>query len=112
MIQRIYYIYIESQIKYGTIFWRRDRDSAKVFHIKNKVIHLISGVNTCDSCRHTIMEFSILSVALLYILWVLCFIKTFKGNLNIIFIFMAIIQQAKLIYIPKVVIKIYFRKEM
>jgi hypothetical protein len=42
------------------------------------------------------MEFSILTVASLHILEMLCFIKKFKGNVNIIFIFMAIIQRGKI----------------
>jgi hypothetical protein len=75
MIWTIYYAYFESQMKYGIIFWGRGRDSAKVFQIQKKVICLISVVNTCDSCRHTIMEYRILTVASLYILEVLCFIK-------------------------------------
>jgi hypothetical protein len=57
MIWTIYYAYFESCMKYGIIFWGRDRDSAKVFHIQKKVIHFISGVYTCDSCRHYFMEY-------------------------------------------------------
>ena len=43
---------------------------------------LISGVMTGVSCRHIFMEYRILTVASLYILEVLCFIKKFKGNLK------------------------------
>jgi len=38
--------------------------------------------------------------------------KKIKGNFNIIFILMAIIQGAKLIYIPKGVIQPYVTKEL
>ena len=69
-------------MKYGIIFWGRDRESVKAFHIQKKVIQLISGINTHDSCGLVFMDYRILAVALLYILEVLCFIKKFKVNLK------------------------------
>jgi hypothetical protein len=90
------------------IFWGRDKDGVKVFHIQEKVIHFISGVNTCDSCRHYVMEYCgftpYLGGFVVY--------KKKSGNFNIMFIFMTIIQGAKLIYVPKGVIQLYFRKEL
>ena len=47
-----------------------------------EVIQLISGVKTCDSCRHITMEYRSLTEASLYILEVLCCIKKFKGNIK------------------------------
>jgi len=52
------------------------------FQIQKNVFPLISGVKTRDSCTHIFIEYRILTVALLYILAVLCFIKKFKGNLK------------------------------
>jgi len=37
MIQTIYYAYFELRMKYGIIFWGRDRDNVKVFHIQKEV---------------------------------------------------------------------------
>jgi hypothetical protein len=54
----------------------------KSFSYTEKFIQLNSGVKICDSCRHIFMEYRILTVALLYTLEVLCFIKKFKGNLK------------------------------
>jgi hypothetical protein len=93
----IYYAYLQSRMKYGIIFWGRDRDSV-IFFLQKKVSRLISGVKTHDSCRHIFIEYFILIVASLYILEVLCFIKKFKRNLKHNSHILAIIQEAKLIY--------------
>jgi len=58
----------------GIIFWGRDKGSVKFFHIQKKLFASFL-VNTCDSCRYYFMEYKILTVASLYILEVLCFIK-------------------------------------
>jgi len=77
---------------------------------KEKVIQLISGVKTCNSCRHIFMEYRPQTVASLYILEVLCIIKKIQREYKTIFISMAIIQDAPLSYTPKVVIQFYIRK--
>jgi len=82
MIRMIYYAYFQSRMKYGIIFWGRDWDSVKVFHVQRRVIRLISGVKTRDPCRHIFMEYRILTVASLHILELLCFIKKFIGYLK------------------------------
>jgi hypothetical protein len=69
-------------MKYGLIFWGRDRESVKAFCIQKKFILLISSVKPHDSCIHIFMEYGILTVASLYIFEALCSIKKFKGNLK------------------------------
>jgi hypothetical protein len=81
MVGTIYYAYFQSRMK----FWERDRNSVNVYHVQKKIIWLISGVKTCDPCRHIFMEYRILTVASVYILEVLCFIKKFKGYLKLNF---------------------------
>ena len=82
MIQTIYYAYFQSRMKYGIIFWGRNKESVKAFGIQKKAILLISGVKPHDSCKHIFMEYGISTVASLYILQALCSIKKFKGNLK------------------------------
>ena len=54
----------------------------KIFWLQKKVIQLITGVHTCESCRHIFMKFQILPLVSMYILEVLCFIKKYQGNLK------------------------------
>jgi hypothetical protein len=82
MLWTIYYAYFQLWMKYCIIFWGRDRDSVKVFHVQGRVIWLISGVKTHDPCRHIFMEYKIQTVASLHILEVSCFVKKFKGYLK------------------------------
>jgi len=56
--------------------------SVKIFWLQKKVIQLITGVHKHISCRHIFREFQILTLASLYILEVLCFIKKYQGNLK------------------------------
>jgi hypothetical protein len=82
LILTICYAYLQSRMKYCIIFWGTERDSVNVFHVQRRIIRLISGVKTCDPCRHIFMEYGILTVASLHILEVLCSIKKFKGYLK------------------------------
>jgi hypothetical protein len=66
----------------GIISWGSDRESVKVFRIKEKVIRLISSVKIRSSFTHIFMEYRILTVDLLYILEVLYFMKKFKMNIK------------------------------
>jgi hypothetical protein len=50
--------------------------------MQKKVIRLITGVNKRESCRQKFKDKKILTVASLYVLEVLCFIKKYKGNLK------------------------------
>jgi hypothetical protein len=83
MSKTIYHASFQSRMKYGIIFWGRDRDSVKVFRMQKKVIQLIFGIMSCESCRHIFMDYKILTMASLYILEVLCFIKRFNGSLEL-----------------------------
>jgi hypothetical protein len=38
-------------MKYGIIFWGKDRDNEKIC-VRKRVIQLISGVKTHEPCRH------------------------------------------------------------
>ena len=78
MIENIYYAYFQSQMKHGIIFWGKDGNTVIFFCIQKKVIQLIFGLNTCNFCKHIFMDYRILTVASLYILELLCFIKKFQ----------------------------------
>jgi hypothetical protein len=58
------------------------KESIKVLRIQKKVIRLITGLKSLESCRQKFKENRILTVTSLYILEVLCFTKKHKGNLK------------------------------
>ena len=64
------------------MFWGGEGKSVKIFWLQKKVIQLITGVHKRESCRHIFREFQILTLASVYILEVLCFIKKYQGNLK------------------------------
>ena len=63
-------------------FWGGEGKPVKIFWPQKKVIQLLTGVHKRVSCRHIFREFQILTLASLYILEVLCFIKKYQGNLQ------------------------------
>jgi hypothetical protein len=69
-------------LKYGIIFWGGSSDSISIFKLKKRVIRIISGASTNSSCRQIFKDYNILTVASLYILEVICFIKKYKEPLE------------------------------
>ena len=55
-----------------------DKESIKVLCIQKKVIRLITGINKYESCRQKFKENRILTVTSMYVLEVLCYIKSIK----------------------------------
>ena len=55
-----------------------DKESIKVLCIQKKVIRLITGINKYESCRQKFKENRILTVTSMYVLEVLCYIKSIR----------------------------------
>ena len=65
------------------MFWGWRGEICKdILSTKKKSIPLITGVHKRESCRHIFRKFQILTLASLYILEVLRFIKRYQGNLK------------------------------
>ena len=79
----LYYAYFQSHMKYSITFWFRDSYSKKFFVLKKKkVVYLIFGVKGHASCRNNFKAHKIVTVASIYILGVLCFIKKYHMNIK------------------------------
>jgi hypothetical protein len=76
--QKIWSIYFT----YFVIWPEGEGKSVKIFQLQKRVIHLLTGVHKLESCRHMFRKFQILSLASLYILEMLCFVKQYQGNLQ------------------------------
>jgi hypothetical protein len=47
----IYYSYFHSVMTYGLLFWGLSSDSMKIFILQKKIIRIIMGCRSSDSCR-------------------------------------------------------------
>jgi hypothetical protein len=50
-LRMVYFSYLHSIIKYGIIFWGNLTNISRVFKLQKKVIRIISGEGSRDSCR-------------------------------------------------------------
>ena len=82
MIWSIYFAYFQSRLRYGIMVWGGEQKSVQIFQLQKKVIWLITGVHKRESCRHVFRIFQTLTLASLYILEVLWFLKKYQGNLK------------------------------
>ena len=82
MIWSSYSAYLQSRLRCGIMLCVGELKSAMIFRLQKKVIRLITGVHKRESCRHIFRKFQILTLASLYILDVLCFIKHYQRNLK------------------------------
>jgi hypothetical protein len=82
-IRIFYHAYFKSCMKYGIIFWLADSYSKKVVGLQKMVIYLIFGIKGCASSRNSFMAHKILTMVSIYIIEVLCVIKSIICILNI-----------------------------
>jgi hypothetical protein len=45
LIWNAYFAYVESKLRYGIIFWGREKKSIQIFQLQKKVIRLITGTH-------------------------------------------------------------------
>jgi hypothetical protein len=82
MIWNTYFAHFESRIRYGIMFWGGDGKSIRIFRLQKKVIKLITGVHKRKSCRPIFKKFKVLTLASLYIIETLNFLKKYQGNVK------------------------------
>jgi len=47
----IHYAYFHLVVTYGQLFWGNSSHSMEVFRLKNKIIGIMIGARSTDSCR-------------------------------------------------------------
>lgn len=70
-----YYAQFFSRIAYGIIFWGSSHFAARVFKVQKKAIRNIAGVSMFASCRDLFKTYQVLTLASLYVLEIVCFVK-------------------------------------
>ena len=74
-----YQAYVNSHLMYGIIFWGTSTHVKDLFIIQKKIIRLIAGVNSRQSCRPLFKKFNVLTV---YSIFIVNCILFFKQNMQ------------------------------
>ena len=86
-LKMIYYSYFHSIMTYGIIFWGNSHYSNTVFRLQKRIIRIIVGLRSRDSCREHFKALKILPLQSQYILSLLLFVvdnrSYFKENSDI-----------------------------
>lgn len=70
----IYYSYFPSIVSYGIIFWGHSSPSLRVFRLQKRIIRIVTGSRSRDSCKKLFISQKILSLPFLYIFSLLRFV--------------------------------------
>jgi hypothetical protein len=76
----IYYSYFHSVMTYGLLFWRNSPDSIKIFTLQKKIIRIMTGCRSTDSCKKLFYNLEILPLPSQYILSLLLFMIRNKNK--------------------------------
>jgi hypothetical protein len=76
----IYYSYFHSVRTYGLLFWGNSPDSIKIFRLQKKIIIIMMGCRSKDSCRKLFFNLEILTLPSQYILSLLLFMIRNKNQ--------------------------------
>jgi hypothetical protein len=74
MLKAIYYSCFHSIISYGVIFWVHTAPSTRVFMLQKRIIRIMTGSKSKDSCRKLFTSLKILPLPSLYIFSLLRFV--------------------------------------
>jgi hypothetical protein len=55
-----YFTKFQTIIGYDLIFWGEESESSTVLKISKRILHLMNGVNSRTSCRHTFKKLKLL----------------------------------------------------
>jgi hypothetical protein len=76
----IYDSYFHSVMTYGLLFWRSSPDSIKIFRLQKKIIRIMTGCRSRDSCRKLFINLEILPLPSQYIFSLIIFMIRNKNQ--------------------------------
>jgi hypothetical protein len=79
----IYYSSFHSVMTYGLIFWGSSTESIKIFRLQKRIIRIMMGYKTNQSCRELFHKLGILSLPSQYIFCLLIFLNKNKNQLTV-----------------------------
>jgi hypothetical protein len=74
MLKAIYYAHFHSIISYGKIFWGHTTPSIRAFRLQKRIVRIMTGGRTKDSCRKFFTQLEILPLPSVHIFSLLRFI--------------------------------------
>ena len=74
------YSYFHSVMTYGLLFWGNSPDSIKIFRLRKKIIRIMTGCRSADSCKKLFFNLEILPLPSQYILSLLLFMIRNKNQ--------------------------------
>jgi hypothetical protein len=74
MLKAIYYSHFHMIISYRIMFWDNSAHSSRVFRMQKRIIRIMTGSRSRDSCRKLFDKFNILPLPSLYIFSILRFV--------------------------------------
>jgi len=74
-LRMIYYYYFHSVMTYGLLFWGNSPDSIKIFRLQKKIVRIMTGCRSTDSCRKLFINLEILPLPSQYILSLLFMLR-------------------------------------
>ena len=82
MLKVIYYSHFHSIISHGIIFWGNSTPSSRVFRMQKRIIRIMMGSRSRNSCRKLFISLKILPVPSLYIFFLLRFVIKKQGTFH------------------------------
>ena len=79
MLHVVYYSHFHTIISYGLMFWGNSAHSNRVFRMQKKIIRIMTGSRSRDSCRKLFGHLNILPLPSLYIFSILRFVMKNRG---------------------------------
>jgi hypothetical protein len=83
ILKVIYYSYIHFIITYGLIFWGNSPDTIKIFRLQKKIIRIMMGCRSTDSCRTLFPNLEILPLPSQYVLFLVLFMIRNKNQFQV-----------------------------
>jgi hypothetical protein len=62
--------------------WGGSRESTKILRLQKKVVRMMTGLKSGESCRQKFKQLRILTVISLCVLEVLCYMKKYRGGIS------------------------------
>jgi hypothetical protein len=107
IIRSIYHANLQSLLRYGIIFWGGDNESINIFELQKRILEIMSDVSKHTSCIGIFKDYSTLTVACLYILDVVYYIKKTQKSLEKMHKFTNMIREEDWIYMFITAIQIF-----
>ena len=79
-LKMIYFAYFHSVMTYSLLFWGNSPDSIKIFRLQKRIIRIMMGCRSKDSCRKLFFNLEILPLPSQYILSLLLFMMRNKNQ--------------------------------